>query len=937
MLTHPRHHCVRLCVTAKRIFCSRQRANKRASMAEPKTKYDRQLRIWGEQGQTALEKASVCLLNCGPTGSETLKNLVLGGVGSITVIDGSKVEPGDLGNNFMVDESSVGKSKAKCVCQFLQELNDAVKAKFIEEYPEVLIETNPSFFSQFTLVVATQLGESSMVKLDRICREANVILIFARSYGLTGLVRISLKEHTVIESKPEHFLDDLRLNNPWPELKRYAETIDLDVSDPVAHKHTPYVLILVKMAEEWEKNHDGKLPSTREEKKEFKELIKARMTALDEDNYKEAIEASFKVFTPRGISSDLQQVIEDSCVEIESSSSDFWVMVAALKEFIENEGGGEAPLEGSIPDMTSSTEHYISLQKLYQAKAEADYLVIEQRVRTILKKIGRDPNSISKTTIKSLCKNARKLKVSVCRYRLVEDEFNSPTVPELQKYLTDEDYSVASVFYVLLRAVDRFAANYNSFPGQFDGLMDEDISRLKTTAVGLLNDVGCNGVTLTEDLINEMCRFGAAELHAVAAFIGGIASQEVIKVCVSSSASCVGSIGETRSACAEKGKKPSQVVMFVGLQGSGKTTTCTKYAYYHKNKGWKPALVCADTFRAGAFDQLKQNAAKAKVPFYGSYTETDPVKIAVEGVERFKNDQSNSFDLIIVDTSGRHKQEAALSEEMRQLSEAISPDLVVFVMDASIGQSAFHQAQAFKQSVAVGAVIVTKMDGHAKGGGTLSAVAATKSPVIFIGTGEHTDQLEAFDVKPFVRRLLGMGDLPGPANKIREAVPMDQHEDILENILQGGFTLRTMQVLFQTKLKLGTPSQLASMLPAECTSRLFPVGLGDDQENQNQMKQFLVMMDSMTAQELDSPNLKVSELRRQRIARGSGHEVRQVEELIEACKAVSKNFSKGRALLRSLNSGDMRAVTRNMSGNPQLLNQVGGMGGLRSLMNLGRL
>ncbi|CAN6571601.1 unnamed protein product [Malus baccata var. baccata] len=497
-------------------------------MAEPKAKYDRQLRIWGEQGQAALEKASICLLNCGPTGSETLKNLVLGGVGSITVIDGSKVELGDLGNNFMVDESSVGKSKAKCVCQFLQELNDSVKAKFIEEYPEVLIETNPSFFSQFTLVVATQLGERSMVKLDRICREANVILIFARSYGLTGLVRISLKEHTVIESKPEHFLDDLRLNNPWPELKRYAETIDLDVSDPVAHKHTPYVLILVKMAEEWAKNHDGKLPSTREERKEFKELIKARMTTLDEDNYNEAIEASFKVFAPRGISSDLQQVIGDSCVEVDSSSSDFWVMVAALKEFIENEGGGEAPLEGSIPDMTSSTEHYISLQKLYQAKAEADYLVIEQRVRTILKKIGRDPNSISKTTIKSFCKNARKLKV--CRYRLVEDEFNSPTAPELQKLLTDEDHSVAAGFYVLLRAVDRFAANYNSFPGQFDGLMDEDISRLKTTAVGLLSDVGCNGVTLNEDLINEMCRFGAAELHAVAAFIGGIASQEVIKL-----------------------------------------------------------------------------------------------------------------------------------------------------------------------------------------------------------------------------------------------------------------------------------------------------------------------------------------------------------------------------------------------------------------------
>ncbi|XP_034701395.1 NEDD8-activating enzyme E1 regulatory subunit AXR1-like [Vitis riparia] len=497
-------------------------------MAEPKTKYDRQLRIWGEQGQEALEKASICLLNCGPTGSETLKNLVLGGVGSITVIDGSKVELGDLGNNFMVDESSIGQSKAKCVCASLQELNDAVKAKFIEEYPEALIETNPSFFSQFTLVIATQLVEDSMIKLDRICREANVMLIFARSYGLTGFVRISLKEHAVIESKPDHFLDDLRLNNPWPELRGFAETIDLNVSDPVVHKHTPYVVILVKMAEQWTKSHDGKLPSTREEKKEFKDLLKSKMIAMDEDNYKEAIEASFKVFAPRGINSNLQQIINDSRADVDSSSSNFWVMVASLKEFIDNEGGGEAPLEGSIPDMTSSTEHYVNLQKIYQAKAEADFLVIEQRVRNILKKIGRDPDSISKANIKSFCKNARKL--TVCRYRLLEEEFNSPIQPELQKYLTDEDYSVAVGFYILLRAVDRFAANYNSFPGQFDGGMDEDISRLKTTAVSLLSDLGCNGSTLTEDLINEMCRFGAAELHAVAAFIGGIASQEVIKL-----------------------------------------------------------------------------------------------------------------------------------------------------------------------------------------------------------------------------------------------------------------------------------------------------------------------------------------------------------------------------------------------------------------------
>ncbi|KAK9070049.1 hypothetical protein SSX86_010448 [Deinandra increscens subsp. villosa] len=497
-------------------------------MAEPKTKYDRQLRIWGEQGQAALEKASICLLNCGPTGSETLKNLVLGGIGSITVVDGFKVENGDLGNNFMVNESSLGQPKAKCVCGFLQELNDAVKARFIEENPVTLIETNPSFFSQFTLVIATQLVEDSMVKLDRICRDANVMLIFARSYGLSGFVRISVKEHTVIESKPDHFLDDLRLNNPWPELKKFTENIDLDTSDPVVHKHIPYILILVKIAEEWAKNHGGRLPSSREDKKEFKELIKAKMSATDEDNYKEAIDASFKVFASPGISSDLKRILDDTRAEVESNTPDFWVMVAALKEFIANEGGGEAPLDGSIPDMTSSTELYVNLQKLYQAKAEADFLVVEERVRNILKKIGRDPYSISKTVIKSFCKNARKL--TVCRYKPIEEEFNSPILPELQKYLTDEEYSVAVGFYILLRAVDRFSANYNAFPGQFDGAMDDDISRLKTTAVSLLGDLGCNGSTLTEDLINEMCRYGAAELHAVAAYIGGVASQEVIKL-----------------------------------------------------------------------------------------------------------------------------------------------------------------------------------------------------------------------------------------------------------------------------------------------------------------------------------------------------------------------------------------------------------------------
>ena len=157
-----------------------------------------------------------------------------------------------------------------------------------------------------------------------------------------------------------------------------------------------------------------------------------------------------------------------------------------------------------------------------------------------------------------------------------------------------------------------------------------------------------------------------------------------------------------------------------------------KYAYHYKRKGYKPAMVCADTFRAGAYDQLKQNATRVGVPFYGSYDVTDPAQIAQEGVKVFEQSKK---DVIIVDTSGRHSQSDALFEEMRAIADRVQPHITIFVMDATTGQSAGDQARAFQSMVDVGGVIITKMDGSAKGGSTLSAVAATKSPVLFIGTG----------------------------------------------------------------------------------------------------------------------------------------------------------------------------------------------------------
>lgn len=491
-------------------------------------KYDRQLRIWGVQGQFELEKANVCLLNCGPTGSEALKNLVLGGIGSCTIVDDSKVEARDLGNNFFVDWESLGFPKAKTVCAFLQELNDTVEAKFVEESAEGILESNPEFFYQFTLVIATQMKEDSLLKLDAICRKKNVMLLFARSYGLTGLVRISVQEHCVIESKPDNILSDLRLQKPWEELKRFADESDTEIVDHVIHKHIPFAILLIKAAEQWRNTHGGSLPSTRKEKAEFKALLLLKRRGEDEDNYKEAISSAYKVWSPPTINAELQRVLDDSATEVISSSSDFWVMVAALKEFIANEGEGELPLEGSIPDMTSTTDYYVALQKIYQEKAESHAACLEAKVKNLLKQTGKDPQSISKSTIKHFCKNSRNIRV--LRYPSLEDEFNSLAGQELQKLVNAEENSNSN-FYVLLRAVDHFAKTYNQYPGIFDDNLEEDAVKLKAIATTLLHKmIGVGDATLSEDLIREMCRFGASEIHTVASIIGGIASQEAIKL-----------------------------------------------------------------------------------------------------------------------------------------------------------------------------------------------------------------------------------------------------------------------------------------------------------------------------------------------------------------------------------------------------------------------
>ncbi|CAK9807359.1 Signal recognition particle 54 kDa protein [Anthophora retusa] len=354
------------------------------------------------------------------------------------------------------------------------------------------------------------------------------------------------------------------------------------------------------------------------------------------------------------------------------------------------------------------------------------------------------------------------------------------------------------------------------------------------------------------------------------------------------------------------------IIMFVGLQGSGKTTTCTKLAYHYLKKNWKACLVCADTFRAGAYDQIKQNATKARIPFYGSYTEVDPVTIAQDGVEMFKKE---GYEIIIVDTSGRHKQEESLFEEMLQVANAIQPDNIIFVMDATIGQACEAQAKAFKERVNVGSIIITKLDGHAKGGGALSAVAATQSPVIFIGTGEHIDDLEPFKTKPFISKLLGMGDIEGLIDKVNE-LNLDDNEELLEKIKHGQFTLRDMYEQFQNIMKMGPFSQLMGMIPG--FSQDF-MSKGTEQESMARLKRLMTIMDSMNDAELDNRD---------------GAKLFSKQPAVVKKMGGIKGLFKAGDMTKNVNSTQMAKLNHQMAKmmDPRVLQQMGGMSGLQNII-----
>jgi signal recognition particle subunit SRP54 len=329
-------------------------------------------------------------------------------------------------------------------------------------------------------------------------------------------------------------------------------------------------------------------------------------------------------------------------------------------------------------------------------------------------------------------------------------------------------------------------------------------------------------------------------------------------------------------------KKP-HVILLLGVEGSGKTTTAAKLAKYLIKRGYKVGLVETDTIRPAAFDQLRQLAEKIGVPFYGERDGRDAVEIAKRGVQNFKN-----LDVVIVDTAGRHRNEEALLQEVKAIHDAVKPDEVMLVIDATVGKLAAAQAEAFMKYLPIHSVVITKMDSTARGGGALAAVAKTGARVKLIGVGEDVDELELFNPKKFVARVLGMGDLDALVEKIKAVF---EEEEVLQEIESGKLDLLTFKKQIDGLLKLGPLSKVFQLLPGGMAAKISEEQIELSQKN---LKKWKAILSSMTTEELKNPEiLNASRIRR--IALGAGVTPKDVKEMLtvyENLKKMSKTLKR---------------------------------------------
>ena len=359
-------------------------------------------------------------------------------------------------------------------------------------------------------------------------------------------------------------------------------------------------------------------------------------------------------------------------------------------------------------------------------------------------------------------------------------------------------------------------------------------------------------------------------------------SQQVIKVVQGRLTELMGA----KSAPLERVASGVTTVMLVGLQGSGKTTTAGKIALKLRSKGLRVLLVPADVARPAAITQLKRLAEQTSADAFDSEGMSDPVEIVRQAMGRARLEH---FDYCIVDSAGRLHADDALMDELKQMKEAARPEEVLLVADAMTGQEAVNLGMAFSERIGITGVVLTKLDGDARGGGALSLRAVTGVPVKLVGVGEKLDALEEFHPERMASRILGMGDVMSLIEKAEAAMSADDAQSMVESLGTGAFTLVTMKEQILQMRKMGSMGEVMSMIP----------GLGnkmpDMDIDEKELSRTVAIIDSMTPTERTKPEI-IKGSRRKRIASGSGTRVQDVNRLLKQfsqTQKLMKQFSKG--------------------------------------------
>ena len=337
-----------------------------------------------------------------------------------------------------------------------------------------------------------------------------------------------------------------------------------------------------------------------------------------------------------------------------------------------------------------------------------------------------------------------------------------------------------------------------------------------------------------------------------------------------------------------------QKILLLGLYGSGKTTSTAKIARYFKKRGFKPCLLSTDIWRPAAYEQLVQLAEKINVPAYGSPEDKNAISVLRKYLPK-----CGDYDIIIVDSAGRDSIDKDLLEEIRQVNSHLKPDEKWLVLSGDMGQKAGEVAKIFDETVGLTGVLLTKMEGSAKGGGALSAVAQVNQPVIFLGVGEKIEELEEFDPNRFLQRILGFGDIKALMEKAQEII--EEEEFSPEDLLKKEYTLNTFYKQLQAQKKMGPLKDIIQMMGLQ-------MKLPDDilRSGEERMKKYKYIMDSMTIQEKNDPSI-LSSSRIERIARGSGTTAQDVKHLIE-------DFNRSKKLIGMFKKGKVPRQLRRLMG-----------------------